>query len=369
MLLLVASIALGQATDADIAAQVSNAEVPFGADLGLSARVWGGIDRWSTGGGASGAFHADLAGQRTLGSGAVSGAVATELQGWGGLWGLDRHDLRGAWSPGAGWGLQARAAGSAVQGWGEGVFGPSVVVDGGQGWFGAQVGGSARVSALGATPGASALAYGHLRLDRHWALDLSMQGRWWAAGVAPWASGALGMGWTPWFDLTIEARAWVTATPPGDRAFEPGALGSDVRIFSGQVDLCWWLGPSLAVVAEAGPEVSVGSVSYARARALAGVRLWTGRSRSPAVLRPGLVRFAVVAPEAARVDVVGDFTDWIPQAMAIGPDGWWIEVPVGPGVYEYTYRVDGQAFTPPEATQHRDDGFGGRNGLLILNEG
>ncbi len=43
----------------------------------------------------------------------------------------------------------------------------------------------------------------------------------------------------------------------------------------------------------------------------------------------------------------------------------WAEVSLAAGVYEYTYRVDGQPRTPPEAKRYQDDGLGG---VLLVGE-
>lgn len=78
------------------------------------------------------------------------------------------------------------------------------------------------------------------------------------------------------------------------------------------------------------------------------------------------------APEAQSVAVAGDFNGWDPTAhpMHRDADGWWtVELDVDPGRYEYSYVVDGEWVTPPEAAITVDDGFGGRNGVLEVVAG
>lgn len=58
----------------------------------------------------------------------------------------------------------------------------------------------------------------------------------------------------------------------------------------------------------------------------------------------GRLLFAVHAPEAASVLVVGAFTGWHEQRIPLAPypDGWWrAEIDPGPGEYLFRYLVDG----------------------------
>jgi hypothetical protein len=81
----------------------------------------------------------------------------------------------------------------------------------------------------------------------------------------------------------------------------------------------------------------------------------------------GRVVFRIRAPEAKSVSVAGSFNEWDSKGTALSSvgDGWWeARLVIGPGTYEYIYRVDGKWTTPPEAKVTVDDGFGGRNGIL-----
>jgi len=85
----------------------------------------------------------------------------------------------------------------------------------------------------------------------------------------------------------------------------------------------------------------------------------------PSSERP--VRFALQAPDAQEVLVVGDFNDWGHPPLVLEPaegGGWVGEIELSPGTYQYLYVVDGEWTTPPDAQLTIDDGFGGRNGLL-----
>jgi hypothetical protein len=81
--------------------------------------------------------------------------------------------------------------------------------------------------------------------------------------------------------------------------------------------------------------------------------------------------FRVRAPHAGAVSLVADFNGWDPQAnpLAAAGDGWWeAPVVVPAGVHQYAYWVDGRIVTPSDAEVTMDDGFGGRNGLLRVEE-
>ena len=46
-----------------------------------------------------------------------------------------------------------------------------------------------------------------------------------------------------------------------------------------------------------------------------------------------------------------------------------IDVPLKPGRYEYQFVIDGERrLADPKASQYLDDGFGGRNSILIVAE-
>lgn len=76
------------------------------------------------------------------------------------------------------------------------------------------------------------------------------------------------------------------------------------------------------------------------------------------------------APAAQRVSVVGDFNGWRPGATPLerSGGGWWsVQLDLAPGRYLYAFVVDGEILAPPEADILVDDGFGGRNGLLLVD--
>jgi len=74
--------------------------------------------------------------------------------------------------------------------------------------------------------------------------------------------------------------------------------------------------------------------------------------------------FAIVAPEAASVVLVGDFTDWEshPVGLKRQRDGSWkTTVPLEPGAHEYRFIVDGQWRDDEQCALRRQNPFGATN--------
>jgi hypothetical protein len=87
----------------------------------------------------------------------------------------------------------------------------------------------------------------------------------------------------------------------------------------------------------------------------------------PRAGRPLMLR--VRAPEAHAVALVGDFNGWEPAAapMRRAGDGWWeATVTLAAGTWSYAFLVDGEWTLPPDAAVTEDDGFGGRNAVLVV---
>jgi hypothetical protein len=64
----------------------------------------------------------------------------------------------------------------------------------------------------------------------------------------------------------------------------------------------------------------------------------------PVEARP--VRLRLAAPSSSQVAVVGDFNDWDPAAtpLRLAGDGgtWVVELRLKPGIYHYTFLIDGR---------------------------
>lgn len=77
--------------------------------------------------------------------------------------------------------------------------------------------------------------------------------------------------------------------------------------------------------------------------------------------------------EAKSVHLIGTFSSWNPQGYALKQNPktrvWEITVDLKPGVYEYAFIIDGNDWiAPPQAAMYVDDGFGNRNGVLIVED-
>lgn len=123
-----------------------------------------------------------------------------------------------------------------------------------------------------------------------------------------------------------------------------------------------------AVVLAAAAAIVVAAVGL-RVRPAAGPSL-------PAVARTAAagsapVQFMLVAPNASRVSLVGDFNDWqasaTPMAGTVADGLWTVTVPLAPGRYRYAFLVDGATWVPdPDAPRAIDDDFGRPNSVLTI---
>jgi hypothetical protein len=81
----------------------------------------------------------------------------------------------------------------------------------------------------------------------------------------------------------------------------------------------------------------------------------------------GLRVITVRVPDARRVELMADFTDWLPVPLErVGNDSWRLATVIAPGVHRVNLRVDGGPWVvPPGLNAVRDD-FGGEVGLLVV---
>lgn len=99
----------------------------------------------------------------------------------------------------------------------------------------------------------------------------------------------------------------------------------------------------------------------------------TAAATTPGAPRAGdavvLVHFAMVAPDAQQVALVGDFNGWSPTVTPLrrAPGAWWVEVPLRAGRYTYAFLLDGRLWVPdPAAPLAPEDGFGRRNSVVVV---
>lgn len=74
----------------------------------------------------------------------------------------------------------------------------------------------------------------------------------------------------------------------------------------------------------------------------------------------------VRAPGARSVEVMGDFTEWLPVQLVEAGDVFSTTVPMPAGNRRLVVRLDGGPWMPPSNTPVVDDDFGGRVGLLLV---
>jgi 1,4-alpha-glucan branching enzyme len=83
------------------------------------------------------------------------------------------------------------------------------------------------------------------------------------------------------------------------------------------------------------------------------------------------VTFKVRAPDAKRVQLVGDFNDWVPDShpMERDEEGFWkIGLRLAPGKYEYKLLVDGRWWEDIGELNIIPNPFGTLNKLLVVPE-
>ena len=88
------------------------------------------------------------------------------------------------------------------------------------------------------------------------------------------------------------------------------------------------------------------------------------------IATPDGVRFSLEQPAAQAVAVAGTFNGWSRTAHPMTRDGsrgrWTAVVALPPGEHLFMFVVDGAWMTPPEAIDFVDDGFGSRNGVVVV---
>jgi hypothetical protein len=85
---------------------------------------------------------------------------------------------------------------------------------------------------------------------------------------------------------------------------------------------------------------------------------------------PRAIKFVLVAPEAGRVSLVGDFNRWDPAATPLvrNSDGSWTGyVTLRPGMHTYSFVLDDRHFvSDPAAPMAPDDGYGHKSSVVFV---
>jgi len=94
-------------------------------------------------------------------------------------------------------------------------------------------------------------------------------------------------------------------------------------------------------------------------------------AQAPPVVTQRGVRFVLMRAEATSVAVAGSFNQWSASSHPLvqaKPGGMWtIVVPLPPGEHAFMYVVNGSEWvSPPLAEDYADDGFGAKNGIVVV---
>lgn len=148
------------------------------------------------------------------------------------------------------------------------------------------------------------------------------------------------------------------------------AAATDRHEVVGARDGRWSLRPSIAIAAGLAFAAAGAGVTYFAMRDLSTTpdapHVVAARDKSP-------VRFALVAPNAVSVTLVGDFNEWnptsLPMKRSANGETWEVEVGLAPGRYTYAFVVDGQLARDPAAAQAAHDDFGAPSSVLLVKGG
>jgi 1,4-alpha-glucan branching enzyme len=83
--------------------------------------------------------------------------------------------------------------------------------------------------------------------------------------------------------------------------------------------------------------------------------------------------FTYISASASSVNLAGDFNNWDSASLPMKKiDGktWIMRIQLEKGVYQYQFIVDHETpVPPPHAAAYAADGFGGKNGIVIVPGG
>ena len=120
-----------------------------------------------------------------------------------------------------------------------------------------------------------------------------------------------------------------------------------------------------AAFTSVGLQVALGASDVSRASpAISTVSLGTSVSSAA---NDGRRMISVMLENARTVDIMGDFTDWLPVAMTRSATGkWQVRIPLEEGSHRMEVRADSGAWMPAPGLPVVADEFGGRVGILVV---
>jgi hypothetical protein len=135
----------------------------------------------------------------------------------------------------------------------------------------------------------------------------------------------------------------------------------------------WSFRPSVAIAAALAFAVAGAGVARVMSRDQIGPRETRGVPVVSAAAESATTRFALVAPGAVTVTLVGDFNGWNPTALPMrrssSGETWEVEVRLAPGRYTYSFVVDGRLARDPSAAEAARDDFGIPTSVLLVKGG
>ncbi len=84
---------------------------------------------------------------------------------------------------------------------------------------------------------------------------------------------------------------------------------------------------------------------------------------------PRPVRFAMAAPQAAQVALIGDFNDWDARANPLRRQAgeWSVTLRLPPGRYRYAFVLDGRRWVADPETPQAEDEFGTPTSAITIS--
>lgn len=120
------------------------------------------------------------------------------------------------------------------------------------------------------------------------------------------------------------------------------------------------------------PAAPLWALGGAVAAVLAALVLAGGPRGGAGPANPGAqpVQFVLLAPEAARVSLAGDFNNWdrdaTPLRRAQGNGVWSVVVPLRSGRYRYVFVVDGTRWVPDAAAPRGPENEFGPSSVVLV---
>lgn len=79
------------------------------------------------------------------------------------------------------------------------------------------------------------------------------------------------------------------------------------------------------------------------------------------------ILFQYISSKVKSVEIIGDFNDWMPQALTREGNVWKIVIQLEPGEYAYNFVVDGKIITDPNNLRPpRDTGRGFLSSVVVV---